>query len=96
MAPSAYGTCIRCRRRRRFICTNRFRVNANKHLIDVWLLFYCERCGAKTRVPVVARVPVSKIHQQDLDAFHRNDLQMAARVQWDITILRLAGLSIRD
>jgi len=64
-------------------------------VIDVWLLFCCERCGARIRVPILERVPVSKISAQDLDAFHMNDLQMAARLGRDMTMLRRAGLSTR-
>jgi hypothetical protein len=58
-------------------------------------MFYCERCGARIKVPIVERVPVSRISQQDLDAFHRNDVQMAARLGRDMAVLRRAGLSGR-
>jgi hypothetical protein len=93
MATSAYGRCVRCRGRRGFVCTNRFRVNANRHVIDVWLLFYCERCGARVKVPILEREPVSRISPQDLDAFHRNDVQLATRLGRDMTMLRRTGLS---
>lgn len=94
-SASAYGKCVRCRRRSGFVCTNRFRVNANKQVIDVWLLFCCERCRARIKVPILERVPVSKISQPDLDAFHRNDIAMATRLGRDVTTLRRAGLSTR-
>jgi hypothetical protein len=95
MAASAYGRCVRCRRRVGFVCTNRFRVNANQHVIDVWLLFSCQRCGAPTKIPILERVAVSGISRQHLDAFHRNDVEMATRLGRDITVLRRAGLSTR-
>ncbi len=93
MATNAYGTCLRCHRRTTFVCTNKFRVNANRHVIDVWLLFGCERCSARIKVPILERVPVSKISQPDLDAFHRNDMAMATRLGRDMTRLRRAGLT---
>ena len=95
MAASAFGRCVRCRRRSGFVCTNRFRVNANQRVIDVWLLFSCERCGSRTRIPILERVPVSKISRQDLGAFHRNDAQMATRLGRDVALLGRAGLSTR-
>ncbi len=94
MAANAFGRCRRCRRVRQFVCTERFRVNASKKVIDVWLLFRCWRCGALVKVPVLERVHVSRIARADLEAYRDNDSGMASRVQHDVALLSKVGLFV--
>lgn len=83
--------CARCRRLRHFECAHRFRVNANGKRIDVWLLFACERCGATAKLPVLERMPVSRIGRERLGAFERNDPDLAATLASDAALLRRGG-----
>ena len=92
MAATAYGRCNRCRRVCRFECTGKFRVNASRNLIDVWLLFRCLRCRAVVKVPIVERISVLRIPRQDLEAYRDNDASMASRLQADVAVLRKVGL----
>jgi hypothetical protein len=86
--------CPRCRRSQRFECAHRFRVNANGKLVDVWLLFDCERCGSTAKLPVLERVPVSRIGRVRLDAFARNDPGLAAALAGDAALLKRGGFRI--
>ena len=83
--------CPRCRGTRPFRCTGRFRVNASGRLLDVWLLFECAGCGDTARLPVLERVPVSRVPRARLDAFTANDAALALAVASDRTLLRRGG-----
>lgn len=93
-ALSVFKFCPRCGGRRCFRCAYRFRVNANRKLVDVWLLFNCVRCDQTARVPIVERAPASRIGRSNLRAFEANDPQHAIAAARDLTLLRRAGFSV--
>lgn len=93
-AIRVFKYCRRCRCRQRFRCLYKFRVNANHKLVDVWLLFNCARCSDTAKLPVLERVPVSRIDRSDLKAFEANDPQRAAAAASDFTLLKRAGFSV--
>lgn len=86
--------CPRCRAPQCFRCAYKFRVNANRKFIDVWLLFDCARCGNTARLPVVRRLPVSTIGRSRLRAFEVNDRNQAMAIARDRRLLKRAGFSV--
>ena len=44
-----------------FISTRRFRVNANKNKLDVWLIYQCKKCKHTLNIPIYERVSPQKI-----------------------------------
>jgi hypothetical protein len=61
----------------------KFRVNANRKLLDVWLLALCVRCGETVKLTVLERVPVRSIEPTMLGGFHHNAAELAATVLAD-------------
>jgi hypothetical protein len=53
--------------------TGRFRVNANRKLLDVWLLLRCRACGQVLKATVLERAKVRSIAPALLDGYQRND-----------------------
>lgn len=53
--PALSLPCARCARIAPFACSERFRVNANGGLLDVWLLYRCARCGQEVHKHRVER-----------------------------------------
>ena len=53
--------------------TGRFRVNANRKLLDVWLLLRCRACGQVLKATVLERTKVRSIAPALLDGYQRND-----------------------
>ena len=39
--------CGGCGKKMPFVSTRRFRVNANKNKLDVWLIYQCRRCRTR-------------------------------------------------
>jgi hypothetical protein len=52
--------------------TGRFRVNANRKLLDVWLLLRCRGCGQVRKATVLERVAVRSVAPALLDGYQRN------------------------
>lgn len=42
--PAVRRKCPKCGEKTNYISTGKFRVNANKNNIDVWLIYQCEKC----------------------------------------------------
>lgn len=81
--------CPRCRVNRDFVSGGKFRVNAQKKLIDVWLIFRCATCDQTWNHPIHERKSVRAIPAAELDALMRNDPALAARHA--LAAARLAG-----
>jgi hypothetical protein len=88
--------CPRCGCQRRFRCTGKFRVNANGKLVDIWLLFDCCTCGTTAKLPVLERVPASRVGRSRLQAFYDNDPDRALTATRDVALLRRAGFTAWD
>lgn len=65
--------CSGCGRKSRFKNTGKFRVNANKGLLDVWLIYRCEDCGHTLNLTVYERSRVSLIPEREYARFIEND-----------------------
>jgi hypothetical protein len=61
----------------------RFRVNANRKLLDVWLLALCVQCDETVKLTVLERVRVRSIEPTMLDGFHANAPALAAKLLAD-------------
>jgi hypothetical protein len=61
----------------------RFRVNANRKLLDVWLLALCVQCGHTVKLTVLERFPVRRIEPTMLGGFHDNAPALAAALLAD-------------
>jgi hypothetical protein len=82
-------------RRRCLSCTStryrthgKFRVNANRKLLDVWLLALCVKCGETIKLTVLERATVRAIDPSTLTRFYANDVDLAARQLDDPGLLR--------
>jgi hypothetical protein len=86
--PRIWRHCSGCRSPRAFACSERFRMNAQKKIIDVWLIYRCESCDATWNRPVLSRCSVADIEGESFDAFERNDCATARRYAFDVASLR--------
>lgn len=66
----------------------KFRTNAQKKRIDVWLIYRCETCGGTWNLPIFERVSVGDIAPDEFQAIASNEPALAARYAFDATRLR--------
>jgi hypothetical protein len=61
----------------------KFRANAQKKRIDVWLIYRCAGCDETWNMPVFERAALGDIAQDEFQAIARNDPALAARYAFD-------------
>lgn len=80
--------CAHCGRKTTFVSTRRFRVNANKNKLDVWLIYQCKKCRHTLNIPIYERVPPQKIPRELYEGFLANDEELAVRYGSDAEVLK--------
>jgi hypothetical protein len=85
--PRPWRYCASCSTARAFVCSERFRVNAQKKALDVWLNYRCECCEDVWKFPLLERRPVSALGPA-LDDFARHDPALVWKYAFDIPRLR--------
>jgi hypothetical protein len=85
--PRPWRYCSSCATARAFVCSERFRVNAQKKSLDVWLNYRCESCEDVWKFPLYERRSVSELGCA-LDVFARHDPATVWKYAFDIPRLR--------
>jgi hypothetical protein len=86
--PEPWRHCSHCNATRRFRSTGKFRANAQKQRIDVWLIYSCEICEESWNLPILERAAVGRIATSQLVGFTHNDPTLARRYAFDIARLK--------
>ena len=86
--PRPWRYCASCASARAFVCSERFRVNAQKKSLDVWLKYRCESCDDVWKFPLFERSSVSDFGAAELDGFARHDPAAVWKYAFDIARLR--------
>ena len=77
--PPLLLTCARCARSSSFVCTERFRVNANGGRVDVWLLYQCLACAETHKQRVLRRVRVADLSRGLLESYQADEPALVRR-----------------
>jgi hypothetical protein len=95
-APRVHRRCPRCGEQRRFVSSDKFRINAQKRRLDVWLIHKCEACDFTWNLTVLERVLPQDIDTARYRRFLENDRHEAwacafagpgdRGVAWDVHI----------
>ena len=87
--------CGRCGKKMIFVSTRRFRVNANKNKLDVWLIYQCKKCKHTLNIPIYERVSPQKIPGELYEGFLANDEELAVRYGSDAALLKSRNFIIK-
>ncbi|WP_270297344.1 DUF1062 domain-containing protein, partial [Eggerthella sinensis] len=90
-APVAVRPCGRCGANAAFASTGLFRVNAQKKLVDVWLVYRCAACGSVWNNAVISRASMKAVGIDELERYHRNDAELALACALDPDLLKRNG-----
>lgn len=80
--------CGHCGKKMTFASTGRFRVNANKNKLDVWLIYQCEKCKHTLNIPIYERISPQRIPKELYEGFLANDRELAARYASDAAFFK--------
>lgn len=78
--------CGHCGKKSVFITTRRFRVNANKNKLDIWLIYQCQKCKHTLNIPIYERTAAQKIPRNLYDGFLENDKELAVQYGSDAAL----------
>lgn len=73
--PTVEIICTRCNNNR-FICSNKFRINSNKKLSDVWLIYKCSHCENTWKMSILTRKNLSHIAPNLFCGFQENNIDL--------------------
>ena len=90
--PLVRRHCSRCAGEMPFACSMKFRTNAQKKRIDIWLIYRCVACDEVWNLPIFERVGIGEIAPDAFDAIARNDPAFALRYAFDRTWLLRHGV----
>lgn len=81
VVPTTHATvkksCPKCGKNATFINTEKFRVNANKSNIDIWLIYHCEKCKSTWNMTIFERIHPKKLPGELFERFMNNDVDLA-------------------
>lgn len=75
--PKVKRNCPKCNKKTHFINSEKFRVNANKNNIDVWLIYQCEECKSTWNMTIHERVNPGSLDKEKYEKFMANDIGLA-------------------
>lgn len=86
--------CRKCGKKTEFASSEQFRINAQRHDLDIWLLYKCRACEATWKATIYSRVAPDALSVGQLDCFHRNDKTLARQYAMNGNFLRKNGVAV--
>ena len=74
--PHLNKQCSRCKNHK-FYCSEKFRMNAQKKNIDIWLIYRCSSCDNTFNMTILSRTKSDLIDKGLFDKFSKNDKETA-------------------
>lgn len=84
--PMVKRNCPKCGNNAYFKNSEKFRVNANKKNLDIWLIYQCEKCKSTWNMTIYERISPIDIDSMQYKLFLNNDLELAKKYGFDIAI----------
>ncbi|WP_312509784.1 DUF1062 domain-containing protein [Chryseobacterium culicis] len=72
----------------RFQCSDKFRLNAQKKNIDIWLIYRCVKCSNTYNMTVFSRIRTESISKELFSQFSENNTQIAWKYAFSKEIMR--------
>lgn len=86
--PRISRRCPNCARKTQFQCSGKFRINAQKQRLDIWLIYRCDDCSATWNYPLFERCAVRDIDAALLAAVSHNNSRAVQSFAFDLARLR--------
>ncbi|WP_160139580.1 DUF1062 domain-containing protein [Chryseobacterium sp. c4a] len=61
----------------RFHCSDKFRLNAQKKNIDIWLIYRCVKCHHRYNMTLFSRIRTESISKETFNLLSQNDVDLA-------------------
>ncbi|WML37652.1 DUF1062 domain-containing protein [Clostridium sp. OS1-26] len=84
--PIVKRNCPKCNEKAHYISSEKFRVNANKNNIDIWLIYQCEKCKSTWNMTIYERMKPYEINKYEYERFLSNDKGLAREYAFNLSI----------
>ncbi|MBU5484245.1 DUF1062 domain-containing protein [Clostridium sp. MSJ-11] len=84
--PIVKRNCPKCNEKAQYINSEKFRVNANKNNIDIWLIYQCEKCKSTWNMTIYERIKPYEINKYEYEKFLSNDKELAREYAFNLSI----------
>ncbi|MEW9095352.1 MAG: DUF1062 domain-containing protein [Clostridiaceae bacterium] len=84
--PIVKRNCPKCNEKAHYINSEKFRVNANKNNIDIWLIYQCEKCKSTWNMTIYERIKPYEINKYEYEKFLSNDKELAREYAFNLSI----------
>lgn len=88
--PSIIKHCPKCGNNSLYRNSEKFRVNANKKSLDIWLIYICQSCDDTYNLSIHERIKPSSLSAELLEAFMANDKTLASQCGFDSSLHKRA------
>lgn len=86
--PPILKYCKKCGKKKTFICSGQFRVNAQRKYLDIWLIYKCSDCDTTWNAAIYSRISPQALEPELLEGFFKNDEFLVKRYAMDSAFLR--------
>lgn len=90
--PPVLWRCSKCKAQMHFTPSGNFRINAQQHYLDVWMIYRCEKCDTTMNMTIYSRTHPKKIPKEVYELFLQNNKKLAEKYAFDKTILKANNL----
>lgn len=92
-APLLNKKCNRCNSPR-FYCSEKFRMNAQKKTIDIWLIYRCTQCDSTYNATIMSRTKPEVVSKELFKKFSDNDTETALKYGFSAETARVNNLEL--
>ena len=90
--PLILKHCKKCGKKSNFSCSNKFRVNAQRRSLDIWLIYNCMVCDTSYNARVYSHISPQSINAEQLDGFQKNSYFLVEKYAMDNDFLYRNGV----
>ncbi|QAA32399.1 DUF1062 domain-containing protein [Clostridium manihotivorum] len=84
--PVVKRNCPKCNEKATYINTEKFRVNANKNNLDIWMIYQCEKCKSTYNMTIYERIKPFDINKEEYEKFLSNDKELARKYAFNLNM----------
>lgn len=85
--PLLKRKCNRCNNNK-FYCSDKFRINAQKKNIDIWLIYRCTKCDSTYNMTIFSRIKPELLNKNLYNKLSENDREMAWKYAFSSEVSR--------
>lgn len=89
--PPVLKYCKKCCKKSKFICSKKFRVNAQGKALDIWLIYNCLECDTPWNARVYFHISPQLLNPVQLEGFQKNSLPLVEKYAMDNDFLYKNG-----